>query len=108
MDTRREDLERLGASAKQIEEMLGPDGDQPPAFRVFPTNWPAMQVFMAMDTQWDVIPPGILVRLIYEAMPAVMDMLGVRKRSRCDIFKRVRIIEKAVLAHQGDQQKNGA
>lgn len=88
--------------------MLGCDVGAAAAFSVLPSNWPAVEIFLAMETQWDVIPPGVAVRMVYEAMPAVMDMMGVKKRYRRDIFRRIRIIEAAVLDFQISSKDDGA
>lgn len=109
VDTRRDDLAKLGASPEQIEAMLGPCEEAGgEVFRVLPCNWPAVEVFLAMETQWDVMPPGIPVRLVYEALPAVLDIMGVKKRARRDIFRRIRIIEAAVLDFRSEQKDDGA
>lgn len=109
VDTRREDLAALGASPEQIDDMLGQAaGPAGGAFRVLPCNWPAVEVFLAMETQWDVMPPGVPVRLVYEALPAVLDIMGVKKRARRDIFRRLKVIEAAVLDYQKQDIEEGA
>ena len=106
VDTRREDLAALGASPEQIDGMLGPAAEPgSEAFRVLPCNWSAVEVFLAMETQWDVMPPGVPVRLVYEALPAVLDIMGVKKRARRDIFRRLRVIEAAVLDYRKDTEE---
>lgn len=63
---------------------------------MWPDNWQALDVFVAMQTQWRfsaIGPTG----LDYSALDSVMRLRGVRKRDRADAFEAIRIMEGAAL-----------
>lgn len=57
---------------------------------VWPENWPAVQVFCAMQTQWR-IGMGPPTGLDYSALPSVMDLLEIEDRS--EAFRGMRVME---------------
>jgi hypothetical protein len=64
---------------------------------VWPENVAAVNVFIAMGTQWNVGPGGA-VGLNYPSLETTMRLLGVPKRERADVFEQVRVMEDAALA----------
>lgn len=66
-------------------------------FLVWPDNWQAVDVFIAMGTQWRVGMGGP-VGLDYGALETVMRLVGVKRADRSDVFAAVRIMEGAALA----------
>lgn len=64
---------------------------------VWPENWPAVELFGALQTQWTVAPSGSLVGLRYEALPLLFSLHGLRRRQRRQIFEDLRTMETAVL-----------
>lgn len=63
---------------------------------MWPDNWQALDVFVALQTQWrfsQIGPTG----LDYSALGAVMRLRGVKKRDRADTFEAIRIMESEAL-----------
>ncbi len=71
-------------------------GDEEETAECWPDNWMPLKVFEAMSTQWNAGPGGV-IGLKYEAMPAVSDLLCVRKKARAEIFTSLRIMENEAL-----------
>ena len=74
------------------------------AFEVYPENWEAVRVFVAMTTQWRMT--GIAgfggasmlhTGLDYSALEPVFRMLGVKRRRRAALFQQIRVMEEAAL-----------
>lgn len=64
---------------------------------VWPENWPAVQLFAAVQTQWRVHGfTGRPLGLDYPAVEAAMRMLRIKDRPAT--FERIRIMEAAALA----------
>lgn len=59
----------------------------------WPDNIPAINVFIAMDTQWRPHRTG----LDYAALPAVLDVQDVPKAERGDVFECLRVMESEAL-----------
>ncbi len=75
-------------------------------FYILQENWDAWQVFVACCTQWkrETVfamgmkrPVTLWIGLDYTALAAVIDMLGISRESREDIFCQVRLIEHGAL-----------
>ncbi|MEW6314633.1 MAG: DUF1799 domain-containing protein [Pseudomonadota bacterium] len=64
---------------------------------VWPENWQAVQVFADMATQWHIGPSGAYIGLRYEALAVVMQIHGVGKAQRRELFEALRIMETAAL-----------
>jgi len=62
----------------------------------WPDNWLTFRVFAAMGTQWNVGMSGA-IGLRYEALPVVLNMMGIAKKERAEIFDSLRIMESEVL-----------
>ena len=72
--------------------------------QVYPENWPAVEVFLALATQWRVVALSTLAsaRLVqtgldYTAVESVMRLFGIRPKRRAAIFRKVRAMESAAL-----------
>lgn len=64
---------------------------------VWPQNWPAVQVFEAMQTQWRIGPMGGITGLDYASLPAVIKLMGFNRRSCRSVFDAIRIMEMEAL-----------
>ncbi|MCM8599909.1 MAG: DUF1799 domain-containing protein [Candidatus Accumulibacter sp.] len=68
-----------------------------PAFGVWKENVLPLEVFLALQTQWAVGGMGGVIGLRYEALPAVLDLLQIKKRRRRDLFAALRVLEAETL-----------
>jgi hypothetical protein len=91
-------LRSFGATEAQLAEFS--DSQKTEGFELWPENFEAMRVFMAMATQWRVGMSGV-IGLDYCALPVVEKRLGLTPNKT--IFSGLQILEKAVL----DLIKNG-
>lgn len=66
------------------------------AVGVWPDNLLAVNVFIAMGTQWRISANGA-TGLDYNALPVVMKMVGIPARDRPAVFEDVRVMEDAAL-----------
>jgi len=69
-----------------------PDEDCP----VWPENWQAVEVFIAMATQWRIsvgMGGTFYAGLDYAALPVVERRMGVKAAERADCFMRLRVME---------------
>ena len=64
---------------------------------VWPENWKAVEVFVAMSTQWNTTFQGGIIGLRYEALPAVMRYCAIPRAEQADVFHGLRIMEHAAL-----------
>ncbi|WP_211230895.1 DUF1799 domain-containing protein [Chitinilyticum aquatile] len=95
----------LGMPPELVAMLAAPPRDEPAEeIEVYPENWPALQVFLAMQTQWRVGMAGA-TGLDYTALPAVFELTGVKKRDRPDTFERLRVLEIETLRVWGEQAK---
>lgn len=72
------------------------DEAQGEAVPIWPDNLAAVNVFVAMSTQWRSSGYGA-TGLDYAALPVVMRMAGVPLANRADVFDCIRILEDAAL-----------
>ena len=63
---------------------------------VWPDNAMSVNVFIAMSTQWRVGMNGA-TGLDYNALPSVMKLVGVPKKSRASVFDDVRTLEDSAM-----------
>lgn len=63
---------------------------------VFPENVAPLQVFCALLTQWRVGMSGA-TGLDYAVLPAVLDLCGIKKKRRPDVFDALRVLEGEAL-----------
>ena len=91
-------LMQLGISEADARAYVGAPPPPPAEFGVWPENWPAVQVFMAMQTQWRRnAMTGRREGLIYEALDRVMRWCGVAPEAEADCFSRVGVMERTAL-----------
>lgn len=72
-------------------------------FDVWPDNWQALDVFMAMGTQWRTGMGGA-TGLDYGVLPDVMSLRGVRKAERPEVFDWVRLMEGEALSQMRESK----
>jgi hypothetical protein len=66
------------------------------AIEIWPDNVSAVNVFIAMATQWRIGMAGA-TGLDYGALPVVMRMVGVPLANRAEVFEQVRVMEDSAL-----------
>lgn len=76
--------------------LLAPDLPER-SIEVWPENEAAVNVFIAMGTQWQVAGMGGITGLRYESLPSVMRFCGVKPAERGTVFHQVRVMESAIL-----------
>lgn len=69
--------------------------DVPDEVEVEPSNMEAVEVFVAMNTQWRYSSMGSVVGLDYNSLSAAVNMMGVQDVK--DVFWRVRVLEHSAL-----------
>ena len=82
------------------------------SFAVWPENWSALAVFVALSTQWTFTAPGLgapsPLGLHYPSVPVVMDMQGVPPLERADTFWAVQVLEaEAIRAMREKGKRDG-
>lgn len=73
-----------------VEEALGPPVE------IWPDNLAAINVFIAMSTQWRIGMAGP-TGLDYAALPAVMDVVDIDQEARRAVFNDLRSMEEEAL-----------
>lgn len=77
-----------------------PEREEKPLFEVWPENVDAVELFMVVAGQWRVVAgfgaAGYL-GLDYRAVEAAMNMRGVKKQHRPQLFAGLRVMEAAAL-----------
>ena len=71
---------------------------------VWPENESAVDVYMAMRTQWRVSQAGV-IGLDYTPLPAVLKLVGIPKKERSEVFESIRLMEATELSEM--RRKNG-
>lgn len=94
-----EDAEAFGFPAEviaQLRQSGGPSG----TIDIWPENWPIVQAFTAIATQWRTAPMGLggyrYLGLDYTAAKAGLDLAGITLTA--DQWKGVRVMERAATA----------
>lgn len=72
------------------------DDYPPPEVELWPENWPAIQLFTRLSTQWRVGPGGP-IGLDYNVLFHEMDHMGLEKEPYDDLLAQVRVIETTAL-----------
>lgn len=95
-----------GGGGRMDEEALAafglPQVERPDiGIEVWPENWRTVEVFIAMGTQWNVGMSGA-IGLRYEALPTVLDAIGVAAADHADVFTGLRVMERAALEAMRD------
>lgn len=81
-----------------VEEASGPPVD------IWPENIAAVNTFVAMSTQWR-SGMGGATGLDYNALPAVMRLIGIDEDQQQKTFDGVRVMEDAALEHMRNENK---
>lgn len=75
-----------------------------PDFEVYPENWDAVQLFLALSTQWRAVAFGTLASarvlhtgLDYTAVESVARLTGIPRSRRAAVFQQLRVMEEAAL-----------
>lgn len=71
---------------------------------VYPENWQAVQVFIAMSTQWH-SGMGGREGLRYEVLPVLEDRLGIKKKHRAEVFGALQVMEREALSVWAEQRE---
>jgi hypothetical protein len=88
-----------GIASEEVDAWLSGD-DEMDEFEVWPDNWPTVQAFLAISTQWH-WTGGMESRragLFYPSLDPVYEGLGIRKKKRPAIFRGLQTMEHAALA----------
>ena len=87
-----EDLKLLNAPDSAIEELL--EMQKSEDFEVWPENWPALQLFLRVQTQWRATY-GAYYGLDYNTLFSAIELYQLDDRA--DIFERVQNIEFGII-----------
>lgn len=86
--------EALAAFGLKAESALVIDED----FYLWPENEPAFRLWLAVQTQWLFKPDGARAGLNYPGVKVEMEMRGVRKKGREQLWSLVKVMEHACLS----------
>ncbi len=79
---------------------------------MWPENWRALELFIALGTQWNRDAGGGLTGINYPSIPAMFDAYRIPVRQRACLFNDIRCIEigalNAHLEKREKEQANGA
>lgn len=75
---------------------LRPEDVQKPPFEVWPSNWPAVEFFIGVGTQWRVGMAGP-TGLDYTAVLAVMARMRLSEQQHDELFRDLQVMEAAAL-----------
>lgn len=76
----------------QLPDMDEDDGD----FYVHPDNWPIVETFCRLSTQWRVGPMGGVIGLDYLGVKTVMDLTQPADQHKI-MFESIQIMERVAL-----------
>lgn len=85
--------------AEQEPEAAAAPGEDDPTrpLAVWPVNWPVLQLFLRLQTQWHHGPTGRPEGLRYEAVHVRMLGMGVPEAERAALWDQLEDMEHAVL-----------
>lgn len=86
------------AESARLMGVLLPEPEPVPPCEVWAENWPAVQVFMAMQTQLVCSFAGV-EGLNYAVLPLVERRLRLSPRQARDAFWGVQVMERELIAH---------
>jgi hypothetical protein len=69
-------------------------------FEIYPENLLALEVFLALQTQWNVIAgmSGVIYQGVnYQALNSVFSMLSIPSKDRPALFQDIRVMEQAAI-----------
>lgn len=93
------DLRRMNAPDEVIQELL--DLQDHADFEVWEENWPSLEVFLSVQTQWRATY-GAFYGLDYNSLFSVMNLYETQDRKR--IFEDIQIIERTILAALNEEK----
>lgn len=96
-----EALRGLGASEAQLAEARALLGEGEAHCPVWSCNWPALQLFMDLDTQWHLLPNGRRQALRRGAIHHTLILTNVKRKRWPDLYDRLRTLEEAALSVMG-------
>ena len=70
---------------------------QDEVFGIWPSHLPVVSLFLALRTQWRVTGFGRVLGLDYPSVVAAMDLRGVKRKRRGELFHQLRTMETAAL-----------
>ncbi|MFM0736813.1 DUF1799 domain-containing protein [Paraburkholderia xenovorans] len=95
-------LAAFGARSEDVERARKQQTEDD--FDVYPENWPAVQVFLALSTQWRAVGISTMTKarivhtgLDYAVIEPVFRMMGIKPKRRVAIFQKLRVMEEAAL-----------
>jgi hypothetical protein len=91
LDAAREDLRKLGVQEGQVAQQLGAKN---PTFEVWPENWPAVQAFLKVQTQW-ATGMGGPTGLDYTRVRDGLELAGVSVTP--ELFEQLQVMEAGAL-----------
>lgn len=111
-DERQDDLQRMGIAGAQAQAWLaeqdgssnpddGAAGDEQPGdpLQMWPENWPALQAWLRLQTQWHLSPTGHLQGLRHDAAEAMVARLmrGASQAEQDQVFMHLVDMEQAAV-----------
>ncbi|MDQ7981350.1 DUF1799 domain-containing protein [Paraburkholderia sp. SARCC-3016] len=95
-------LAAFGARSSDVDDARARQREQD--FGVYPENWKAVRVFLALSTQWRMVALSSLggghvlhTGLDYSAVEPTCRLMGIKPERRAAIFRKLRIMEEAAL-----------
>jgi hypothetical protein len=91
-------LALFGVAPDEAADWIGEE-DEPECFGIWPENAAAFRVFMSMSTQWRWTGGMEPQRegLDYTTFDFEIESAGVKKKRRVDVFRGVKVMERAAL-----------
>lgn len=71
---------------------------------VWPENWEAFELFIALGTQWRVAGLGQYIGISYPSMESVLNIFGIDSARRAALFADLRIMERAALDYFNERK----
>ncbi len=89
-------MRAFGVREEQIAPWLGEQEQEAVAFEVWPENWPALELFLALQTQWrHAGMAGLPTGLDYAAIEPALRLMGMAPSPQ--LFADLRVMEDAAL-----------
>lgn len=74
-------------------------------FALWPENESTFDLWLAVQSQWDVSPAGVRYRLNYPGVRVVFEMRGMNKREQRRQFPLLQVMENACIAEWARNRK---
>lgn len=91
------DTKELDADAAAFNVTI--ESEEPKHYEVDPDNWPAVQMFLRLQTQWRVGTAGV-IGLDYSVIQWLFSLYPVK--DPCAVLEDLQVMEAAVLKLQGE------